>query len=460
MRDRIAGWLERVSTWAVGGLSLALPFWRHRVLLHRAPEEVFFDFHDLTLYTTDLLWWGAIGAWLVSLFVARAHNRLTLGPWFLAGPLVGFLALSAIGVPSAIDPLYAGYQTLRLILLLGFYLLLVNGPLTRGVAAWCLAGGMVLQAIVAVLQVALGRSLGLRRLGEVTVDAAWPGASVIMVGEERYLRAYGLAQHPNLLAGCLMAMLLIVFCYYLTQRGWKQVPLLVALGSGFGALLLTFSRAAWLGTLGGGLAVLTLLWWAWRRGQWSSNRSRLAAVAIILATVSVVFVVAHWPLLQRRLGLITQGTEIRSIEAREMQTPAAWALIRMRPMLGVGLGNYPMALYWLARDMVAAYPTYQPVYNVPLLVAAELGILGGLLWLALISLPWLNLWLRRHQLALSPWWAGLSGALLALAIISLFDFYAWASHQGRLLLWLVLGLWAREWETARREAQEPHDGGM
>jgi O-antigen ligase len=137
-----------------------------------------------------------------------------------------------------------------------------------------------------------------------------------------------------------------------------------------------------------------------------------------------------------------------------MQAPAAWALIQMRPALGVGLGNYPVALYWLARDMVAAYPVYQPVYNVNLLVTAELGILGGLLWLGLISLPWLSLWLHRWQVRITPWWSGLSGALVALTAVSVFDHYVWSSHQGRLMFCLVLGLWAREWEESRDARME------
>ena len=97
------------------------------------------------------------------------------------------------------------------------------------------------------------------------MDAAWPGASVVMVGEERWLRAYGLSQHPNLLAGCLMAMLLVVIGYYLMQCDWHRIPLLLALGLGFAGLLLTFSRAAWLGTLLGSGALFVLLAWAWHR---------------------------------------------------------------------------------------------------------------------------------------------------------------------------------------------------
>ncbi len=456
-RERVARLLEMLSLWALAGLLLTLPLWRHRVLFHRAPEAVFFEFHDVILYSNDLLWWGAVGLWLLSRLATPTPSKISLGPWFVTAPLVGFLILSTTGIPFAVDPLYAAYQTLRLLLLLALYLLLINARLTPGTIAWPLAAAMVLQAIVALPQFVSGSSVGLTRLGEIAVKAAWSGASVVMVGEQRWLRGYGLTQHPNLLAGCLMTMLLVVGGFYLMQRGWRRQLLLVALSLGFVALLLTFSRAAWLGLLLGSGAALLLLLWAGLRKKWDPNWAAIGLLVAVLSFIVLGFVVVNWQLLQPRLGLTSQGTEIRSVESRAIQVPAAGALIQMHPVLGVGLGNYPTALYSLVREMVAAYPVYQPVYNVVLLVTAELGILGGVLWLGLIFLPWLNLWLRRLQVQITPWWSGISGALLALTVVSFFDFYVWTSHQGRLVFWLVLGLWAREWQAARSEGRDSGD---
>jgi O-antigen ligase len=462
MRGRLAGWAEKLSVLALAGLLLTLPSWRHRVLLHRAGEPLFFEFRDITLYTNDLCWLGAIGAWLLSRVLRRDPGKLRLGPWFVTVPLLGFCLLAAAGIPVAIDPFYTTYQTGRLLLLFLLYLMLINAPFRQGAVAWPLAAGLLLQATVALPQFLLGRSLGLERLGEVTVQAAWPGAGVVMVGEERWLRAYGLAQHPNMLAGCLMMMLLVVCGYYLLQRGWRRLLLLLALASGTAALLLTFSRASWLGILIGGGLMAVLLLWAARHAQWLPSRAALAQLAVILMALGMVFVLLNWRLLQPRLGLTTQGTEIRSLDARKMQVPAALALIQERPILGVGLGSYPMALYRLARDMIAAYPVYQPVYSVPLLVTAELGAAGGLLWLSLLASPWPALYADRRRLRMTPWWAGLSGALAALAVVNFLDFYVWTSHQGRLALWLVLGLWAREWQGRKarpdRTRHAPQDG--
>jgi O-antigen ligase len=391
-----------------------------------------------------------------------------LGPWFLFAPLTGFVVLGAAGIALSADPTFSAYRTVRLLCLLALYLAVLNLPLKPDWVAWPVMGAVAIQAVVALPQFTRGRSLGLARLGEVTVEAAWPGASVVMVGEQRWLRAYGLTQHPNLLGGCLMGMLLLVGGYYLMQPGRRRIVPLLVVGAGLMALLLTFSRAAWLGTVVGGATLAGSLLLARRHAareagnpsgeRQGPGRSTILLLVGVVAAVLAAFVVLNWPLLRPRLGLASQGVETRSVEARVMQFQAAGALIKEHPVLGVGLGAYPTALYWWARELVADYPVYQPVHNVLLLATAELGLLGGGLWLGLIALPWPMLLARARRRApagradaggsgswVTPWMAGLSGALAGLIVVSFLDSYVWSSHQGRLLLWLVLGLWAREW---------------
>ena len=144
-------------------------------------------------------------------------------------------------------------------------------------------------------------------------------------------------------------------------------------------------------------------------------------------------------------GLVSQGVETRSLDERAELTTAALTLIQMRPWLGVGLSNFPAALLHLIPGSVQRYGEYAPVHNVLLLATAELGLGGGVLWLCLAVSPWLALWLRRRQVQMTPWWAGQGGAMAALVVASLFDHYLWSFQQGRVVGWLVWGLWAREW---------------
>lgn len=423
---------------------ILLPFWRHRVLYRRPPEAVYFAFRDLIVYTSDYFLVGTLGAWLLARRLRGEERSLRPGPLAVFGPLAGILALGLLGAAQAVDPGYALYHVLRLVVLSAFYTLLVNASfVTSRWIAWGLGLSAALQAVIGLLQFTQGRSLGLQRLGEVVLDPAWSGISVVAVGAERWLRAYGLAQHPNLLGGCLMVCLLLLVGYALGRSRVERLALTALFGLGLAGLLVTFSRAAWLGAMVGGAVMMALLSLtrAQRKSAW---RAVVPFLAVALVAV-VVFVATSGRLLVPRLGLASQGTEIRSVEERAVLMDGALALIRRRPSLGVGLGNFPVALYRLVPETVAAYPSYQPVHNVLLLLTAELGLLGGVLWLGLLVAPWIMLWLRRRELAITPWWAGLSGALAGLSVVSLFDAYVWSAHQGMLALTLVLGLWSRAW---------------
>lgn len=164
---------------------------------------------------------------------------------------------------------------------------------------------------------------------------------------------------------------------------------------------------------------------------------RLLLLALFL--VGLLFVATQWQLLMPRLGLDWAGHEIRSTDERATLTAGAWVLIRERPWLGVGYGNFTAALWRRQPAEMAAYPLYQPVHTVPLLAAAELGIPGVLLWLGLMAGPWLALRRCRPD----AFTMAVAAALAAFTVISFYDFYPWFSQQGRLLQWLLWGLFAQ-----------------
>jgi O-antigen ligase len=433
------------SNWLLAALLLALPSGRHWVVIHPTIDVVHYAYHEPMVFATDLLLGAVVASWLLSWLLSPGRTRLKWGPAFLFVPLLAFIALGLVGVPQAVAPRYGAFPVVRLVMLLTFYLMLLNAPLPREFIAWPLAASMAMQAIVSVPQFLLGHTVGLQQLGEISMDSQRPGASVVAIGEQRWLRAYGLTHHPNLLGGLAMVCLQIVTGFYLTQSGLRRLVLLGFLVVTYGALLLTFSRAAWLGAVVGGCALLGMIFLARRQGAQKVRASSLMLLAVVLLATTLVFVQLNWPLLRPRLGLSSEGIEIRSVEERAMLRDAALVLIRMRPLFGVGLGTFSSALYRLAPEAISYYSSFTPVHNVLLLATAELGILGGALWLCLIMSPWLALFLRRRQVRMTAWWAGLCGAMAALTVVSFLDHYVWSFQQGRLIFWLVWGLWAREW---------------
>jgi hypothetical protein len=445
MRKKLSRWAQALSNWSLAVLLLTLPSGKHWVLYDSRLDEAYYSYYEPALYATELFLCAALGGWLLSRILGSAQTKLRLGPAFVYVPLLGFLALGFLGTLRAIDPMYAAFPVARLVLVLAFYLMLVNAPLRRELIAWPLAGAMVIQAAVSVPQFLLGHTVGLPQLGETPNDSRWPGASVVAIGERRWLRAYGLSQHPNVLGGLAMVYSLVVSGFCLRQSGLRRLAILGLLAVTVGTLLLTFSRAAWLGTVAGGAALLGLLFWAQRTSSRPIRWSSLWLSAGTVLTVSVAFVSVVWPLLVPRLGLATEGIETRSLEERAILGKAGLVLVQKRPWLGVGLGSFAEALHRLAPETVAYYAEFTPAHNVLILATAELGILGGLFWLCLIVSPWIALWLRRRQVKMTPWWAGLCAAMAALTMTSFLDHYSWSFHQGRLVFWLIWGLWAREW---------------
>jgi len=108
-------------------------------------------------------------------------------------------------------------------------------------------------------------------------------------------------------------------------------------------------------------------------------------------------------------------------------------MIRQHPLTGVGMGSFVIEL---ANTAVPGAPI-EPVHNMFLLVASELGAAGLILILSLFISIALNIFKTKSPQAILA-----SATLIGLAVISLFDHYLWTLAPGRIMLGLALGLWA------------------
>ncbi|HEX9549960.1 MAG TPA: hypothetical protein VF971_02580, partial [Candidatus Limnocylindrales bacterium] len=133
----------------------------------------------------------------------------------------------------------------------------------------------------------------------------------------------------------------------------------------------------------------------------------------------------------------------RSIDERVEQIRLGWEVLLERPLTGAGASALPLAMRQIEPDF--PFALYSP-HLVPLAVAAELGVAGGVAYLWLMAAPWVLLAGARRRWTAEL--AGASAALAALTIVSLFDDYPWVGGPGRTLAWLVVGLWAMAWLRA------------
>lgn len=368
----------------------------------------------------------ALVTWLLVRMVEGPRRPWDWGRPGITLPLAGLTLLMLLGLDPVLNQ-----RTMVVLMTVGLvwwvYLFVVNEaphlvlPLSLVI---------VIQGSVAVAQFALQQDLGLSAVGEQTLDPQLSGVSVLFARGERWLRAYGLTGHPNLLGAMLAVLLLLLLDDIAGARRWRRGWLAVVASAGVLGLLTTFSRGAW---LAGGVGLVC--WMARRviagrdRAEWtgwlSSRRFlrnwREYVQFIAPAVLALVFLVLFHDLVASRFLHLETPIEATSIEHREVDAKLALRLIAEHPWTGVGVQHYLVAVR-------AIEPNSRTVHNVLLLTAAELGLPGaGLwLWLSLVGLlsplsaawaPWVTMVISGlFDVALAPtnsWCAASLFALLA-----------------------------------------------
>jgi O-antigen ligase len=445
-RDALAARLQRQAWFGLAATIVLSPFRARFLLLARPDPPVYGDFADLLLFWSDIALLLTIGAWVASL-LARPR-RLALGPRFLAWPVAGLLALAWLGVPFAVDPFLAGANAVRLMLLVALAIYVVNevADLRRLVAPIAVMVGI--QAAIGIAQVVVQHSLGLVAFGEHDLAPIF-GVSVITAADGlRTLRAYGLTDHPNILGGLLAFALPLLGVLPIARARGERALQIVVFALGAAALLVTFSRSAWLALAIGLLVAAAMLVRLRDRVALRWLGALALAGAIAAASLAVAFV----PALAARVDLGgTSITQTRPFDERGAAAKAAVDVFVAHPLLGVGLGTLPVAVR--EAQPVFGYQ-YQPASIVLLDVAAETGVLGALCYLAIVIAPWIALVRRPRRW--TPALAAASGTLAGVTVVGLFDYYTWSYSAGRIWAWLVLGLWAVAWRSA---ATEPAGAG-
>lgn len=450
-------WLSRWLNLGVGVYVALLP-WQTRLILAQPRIGVTpTEYGTLSLYATDiLLVLLCFGALLVP------HRRGSRSMW------TAILAFGVVVFGSAIfaNRSDVALYSFRLFVLGAVLWWLIQQQWVKPVFVLaCFVGGAVLQALFGIGQFVAQTSPAFSWLGLAVHNPAASGTSVVEAEGMRWLRAYGSLPHPNILGGYLALAVLITFGLYLrvydtvregftkwgrenirrhvegkqwyTRQAWHIAGLLLMLTVLMLGLLLTFSRSAWIGFASGWMVMLVLLvaqrWpWGWQLWlKWS-----------VFLLVIAGFTTLALPQLFLARSEANGRLETKSISERQQQLTDAYALIKLEPIRGVGYGNMPVALYDRVERSRESVHSYQPVHNVYLLSVVELGILGGLVYVAFLLTA-----LRKHvvQVMRERQWVSVSitSAFAALLVIGLFDHYLWTLSAGTMLVWLAVGLGSR-----------------
>ncbi|NDC34468.1 MAG: putative bicarbonate transporter, IctB family [Synechococcaceae bacterium WB9_2_112] len=289
--------------------------------------------------------------------------------WILAILAIALLATGFSPVPVA-----AAKGLAKLVSYLGVYALLrqllAHNPVWWDRIVAALLAGELMTSVV-----------GIRQLyGNTEELARWADPNSVADGT---IRIYGTLDNPNLFAGFLLPILPLAAVALLRwQTPLRRLYAASALGLGLVALVLSYSRGAWMGMVAS-LGLLALLLALRQTRSWPPLWRRLLPVLLLLGgTVVLVLLVTHVEPLRVRVMSLVAGREDSSNNFRINVWLAALRMIQERPWLGIGPGNTAFNLI---------YPLFQQpkfnalsAYSIPLEVTVEAGIPGLLALLGLV----------------------------------------------------------------------------
>lgn len=301
---------------------------------------------------------------------------------------------------------------------LGFYV--AQNTKTKIIIGKILPVVVVYSGLIALVQVFKQSSLDgfFWFLGERTFSAGTPGIALAQSFGHLHLRPYGTFSHPNSMSGFLLVALILIWGLGKNSSFWLKI--LVSF-LGFLVIFLSFSRIVWIATLLLGL---------WLAVWWFGLRRKIPSQVPIYFLLTASFSIG--------VLIFFSGPSFFSEEATTQRinlAQVALLIIKESPLFGVGLNNFIVHLpkFWVPSGVYFL----QPVHNIFLLVAAETGLIGLLVFL------WF-LWLMVRRLIFK----GKTFLLLALGAIlftGIFDHYWLTLQQNQLLTAIVFGLsWSNQ----------------
>jgi O-antigen ligase len=358
------------------------------------------DYLSPTLYLTDILIFLLLVSWfIIKRKLIFSHRKIQRPFFFKFICFILFIFLNIFFAANRMVALFAWVKILELVAL-GIYIIRTKPKFSQII--FPLSVGVFYSSVIAIAQFFLQRSIGgpLWFLGERTFSAMTPG--IAQIPSPLMLRAYGTFPHPNVLGGFLAVTIPLILFQLINK---KKTIYFAPIVPGIIALVLTFSRSAWV------VAVLGSMYVIFR------NKKRILFSIIFCAILIVFFIVK------------TMNVQDESVVVREQLNTAAILMFRASPVIGNGLGNFLVRLpdYLVSRTIYFL----QPAHNIYLLLLSETGIVGFSIFLWVIWKSGKNIFRKFSLSHLS---------LFTILLLGLVDHYFLTLQHGQLLFAVFLSL--------------------
>ncbi len=260
---------------------------------------------------------------------------------------------------------------------------------------------VLFQVIIGSLQVKNGNSVGLDFLGESKLLAGYVDAATVVVNSDLILRAYGTFPHPNMLAGFLAGLFILILHIDKNFKVNRYLSILIIIICMIG-ILLTLSQSGMFALLisSGGFILLT------RTKISNLLKTKLNSIFFLIIPEKESFI--------ERLSLMRSSFDY----------------LLAFPLFGVGNGNFTRYFYEFAPFDSGGLTLIQPVHNIFILFLVENGVLGSFILVLIIFLL-----IKRVKINIS------SLSIISLAVIFIIgslDHYLATLPQGLFLLFLFI----------------------
>lgn len=370
------------------------------------------------------------------LFSGLARKRIWIANKAETWLILSFLFLSFFSLWAGLDPEKGIRKTLYLLSIFPIYFVAVD--LARDekfrikiVKTIWVSG--TLAAVLALVQFTLPfifgidktlktwKSLAVFFLGGsfgklVTENPSW----LVNISGDTWMRAFGFFPDPHVFSFFVSLCFFAGMGYFAWEKEWKWKILAIVFATlMLFAIILSFSRGAYLGVLAGSLFFLAFL----------LLRSGSGEKIIAMGTVLIFFAFLFFQgTVQSRIMSALNFKEGSNAERMKNWEQAA-GVIEDYPLSGIGLGNYASHIDPASGERSSIY-----AHNTFLDIVAETGILNGLVFSALILVSlWRNI-ISKNILNL-----GIASGLIYFLVHGIFDTPIW-SPQVIVILLVIIAL--------------------
>ena len=309
--------------------------------------------------------------------------------------------------------------------------------------AWTLVAVSCVECALGIYQYFYQHSLGLEFLGEANVrhfPFVNPGKhrwffdrfSSSSITAEYLCRSAGTLSHPNILGGVIFCSLMSSYFLWMKEesRRWRLFLIGAILLQIF-VLYTAYSRSDMIALL-----VSTSLWFLLQIRQNRQMTISLKRFAGLLGVIAIVGIAVFYSQISARGGILNYNHVTQFADSERIQyLKMALEMIKDHPLLGVGFNNFQL----VSEPIQAGFPGhvfFAKVHNIYLLLAAEMGLLGGGLFLlflfAISKTAFKAIFSSAAKEGLQER-IFLFSLFIGLLVIGLFDFYFINAQAGRIL---------------------------